>query len=77
MDKASIYADRVIWLEQGRIVAMGTPAEIKKQMMEHIRKMPGERKLRQGEAELTTPENAKPWEGELPGLFARRNRFLK
>ncbi|NLN16257.1 MAG: ATP-binding cassette domain-containing protein [Firmicutes bacterium] len=50
LDKASLYADRVIWLEQGKIVAMGTPDEIKSQMMEHIRKMPADRKLPQGEA---------------------------
>ena len=49
LDKASLYADRVIWLEQGKIVAMGTPAEIKSQMMEHIRKMPVGQDFRQGD----------------------------
>jgi branched-chain amino acid transport system ATP-binding protein len=37
LDKAGFYADRIIWLEKGRIVATGTPAEIKKQMTEAIR----------------------------------------
>ena len=37
LDKASMYADRIIWLEQGRIVATGTPAEIKEQMTAAIR----------------------------------------
>ena len=37
LDKASFYADRIIWLEKGRIVATGTPAEIKKQMTDAIR----------------------------------------
>lgn len=37
LDKASYYADRIVWLEKGRIVATGNPAEIKKQMMDAIR----------------------------------------
>ncbi len=37
LDKASMYADRIIWLEKGRIVATGSPAEIKKQMTDAIR----------------------------------------
>ncbi len=37
LDKASYYADRIVWLEKGRIVATGTPAEIKRQMMDAIR----------------------------------------
>jgi branched-chain amino acid transport system ATP-binding protein len=37
LDKASMYADRIIWLEQGRIVATGTPAEIKEKMTAAIR----------------------------------------
>ncbi len=37
LDKASYYADRIVWLEKGRIVAAGTPAEIKRQMMDAIR----------------------------------------
>jgi branched-chain amino acid transport system ATP-binding protein len=37
LDKASLYADRIIWLEQGRIVATGTPAEIKEKMTAAIR----------------------------------------
>lgn len=37
LDKASLYADTIIWLEEGRIVATGTPAQIKKQMAEAIR----------------------------------------
>lgn len=37
LDKASLYADRIIWLDKGRIVATGTPEEIKKQMTEAIR----------------------------------------
>ena len=37
LDKASFYADRIIWLEKGRTVATGTPAEIKKQMTDAIR----------------------------------------
>ncbi len=37
LDKASYYADRIIWLEKGRIVATGRPADIKKQMMDAIR----------------------------------------
>ena len=37
LDKASYYADRIIWLEKGRVVATGSPAEIKKQMMDAIR----------------------------------------
>jgi branched-chain amino acid transport system ATP-binding protein len=37
LDKASYYADRIIWLEKGRIVATGTPAEIKRQMTDAIR----------------------------------------
>jgi branched-chain amino acid transport system ATP-binding protein len=40
LDKASLYADRIIWLEQGKIVATGTPAEIKKQMTDAIRGEP-------------------------------------
>lgn len=37
LDKASMYADRIIWLEKGKIVATGTPAEIKEQMTASIR----------------------------------------
>jgi branched-chain amino acid transport system ATP-binding protein len=37
LDKASLYADRVIWLEKGQIIATGTPAEIKRQMTDAIR----------------------------------------
>lgn len=37
LDKASMYADRVIWLEKGRIVATGNPGEIKKQMKDAIK----------------------------------------
>ena len=37
LDKASYYADRIIWLEKGQTVATGSPAEIKKQMMDAIR----------------------------------------
>jgi len=37
LDKASLYADRIIWLEKGHIVAIGTPVEIKKQMADAIR----------------------------------------
>lgn len=37
LDKASLYADRIIWLEKGRIVATGTPAEIKRHVTESIR----------------------------------------
>ncbi len=37
LDKASYYADRIIWLEKGRVVATGSPAEIKRQMMDAIR----------------------------------------
>ncbi len=37
LDKASYYADRIIWLEKGRVVATGSPTEIKKQMMDAIR----------------------------------------
>ncbi|MEN6439671.1 MAG: ATP-binding cassette domain-containing protein [Syntrophobacter sp.] len=37
LDKASMYADRIIWLEKGKIVATGNPAEIKKQMTDAIR----------------------------------------
>ena len=37
LDKASLYADRIIWLEKGQTVATGTPAEIKKQMTDAIR----------------------------------------
>lgn len=37
LDKASHYADRIIWLEKGRVVATGSPAEIKRQMMDAIR----------------------------------------
>ena len=37
LDKASLYADRIIWLEKGQIVATGTPAEIKRQMTDAIR----------------------------------------
>ena len=37
LDKASMYADRIIWLEQGRIVTTGTPAEIKEKMTAAIR----------------------------------------
>lgn len=36
LDKASLYADRIIWLEKGQIVATGAPAEIKKQMTDFI-----------------------------------------
>jgi ABC-type branched-subunit amino acid transport system ATPase component len=32
LDKAKLYADRVIWLERGKIVAQGTPDEIKELM---------------------------------------------
>ncbi|MHC1724795.1 MAG: ABC transporter ATP-binding protein [Syntrophobacteraceae bacterium] len=37
LDKASLYADRIIWLEKGKIVGMGTPAEIKAQVTESIK----------------------------------------
>lgn len=37
LDKASLYADRIIWLEKGKIVATGTPAEIKKQITDSIK----------------------------------------
>ena len=37
LDKASMYADRIIWLEKGRIVATGTPSEIKKQITDSIK----------------------------------------
>lgn len=37
LDKASFYADRIIWLEKGQIVATGSPAEIKRQMTDAIR----------------------------------------
>jgi len=37
LDKAGMYADRIIWLEKGRIVATGTPAEIKRQITDAIR----------------------------------------
>lgn len=37
LDKAGMYADRIIWLEKGRIVATGNPAEIKQQITESIR----------------------------------------
>jgi len=38
LDNAKLYADRVIWLERGRIIAEGTPDEIKELMKETIRK---------------------------------------
>jgi ABC-type branched-subunit amino acid transport system ATPase component len=28
LDRASLYADRIIWLEKGQIVTTGTPGEI-------------------------------------------------
>ena len=37
LDKASYYADRIVWLEKGRTLATGSPSEIKKQMMDAIR----------------------------------------
>jgi len=37
LDKAGMYADRIIWLEKGQIVATGSPAEIKKQISDSIR----------------------------------------
>jgi ABC-type branched-subunit amino acid transport system ATPase component len=37
LDKASLYADRIIWLDKGQIVATGTPAEIKRQMTDAIK----------------------------------------
>ena len=37
LDKASLYADSIIWLEKGQIVATGTPGEIKRQMAAAIR----------------------------------------
>jgi len=37
LDKASLYADRIIWLDKGQIVATGTPDEIKRQMADAIR----------------------------------------
>ncbi len=37
LDKASYYADRIIWLEKGRVIAAGSPVEIKRQMMDDIR----------------------------------------
>ncbi len=37
LDKASLYADRIIWLEKGRIVAEGAPDEIKRQITDSIR----------------------------------------
>ncbi len=37
LDKASMYADRIIWLEKGQIVATGSPAEIKRQITDTIR----------------------------------------
>jgi len=37
LDKASLYTDRIIWLDKGRIVATGTPEEIKRQMTDAIR----------------------------------------
>lgn len=37
LDKASLYADRIIWLEKGRIVAEGAPDEIKRRITESIR----------------------------------------
>jgi branched-chain amino acid transport system ATP-binding protein len=37
LDKASYYADRIIWLDKGQIVATGTPEEIKTKMTEAIR----------------------------------------
>ena len=37
LDKASLYADRIIWLEKGKIVAVGAPAEIKRQMTDAIK----------------------------------------
>jgi len=38
LDKAKLYADRVIWLERGKVVAQGTPDEIKELMKETISK---------------------------------------
>jgi branched-chain amino acid transport system ATP-binding protein len=37
LDKASLYADSIIWLEKGQIVATGTVGEIKRQMADAIR----------------------------------------
>jgi len=37
LDKARLYADRVIWLERGKIIAEGTPDEIRERMKESIR----------------------------------------
>lgn len=37
LDKAGMYADRIIWLEKGQIVATGSPAEIKRQITDAIR----------------------------------------
>jgi len=37
LDKASLYADSIIWLEKGQIVATGTVGEIKRQMTDAIR----------------------------------------
>lgn len=38
LDKASLYADSIIWLEQGQIVATGTTDEIKRKMTDAIRR---------------------------------------
>jgi branched-chain amino acid transport system ATP-binding protein len=37
LDKASLYADRIIWLEKGKIVAAGAPDEIKRQITDAIK----------------------------------------
>jgi len=38
LENAELYADRVIWLERGKIVAEGTPQEIKIKMKELIKR---------------------------------------
>jgi len=38
LDKARLYADRIIWLERGEIIAEGTPDEVKELMKENLRK---------------------------------------
>jgi len=37
LDKASLYADRIIWLDKGQVVATGSPEAIKRQMADAIR----------------------------------------